>query len=141
MMKPHVLVVDDDPLSRKLVARRLEMLSAKTLEASDGAEALKLLNESPVDLLIVDLEMPGMDGYDLLGCVRAVKTMKHLPVVVLTARDDRASLERALSAGATSYLLKPLNWSIFGSHIAHLLAIAGYMRVPHPREALGRAAG
>ncbi|HEX4892251.1 MAG TPA: response regulator [Hyphomicrobiaceae bacterium] len=141
MIKPRVLVVDDDPLSRKLVARRLEMLSADILEASDGAEAFARLNDSLVDLLIVDLEMPGMDGYDLLGCVRAVEALKHLPIVVLTGRDDRASLERALSAGATSYLLKPLNWTAFGRHIAHLLSVAAYMRVPHRREGRGRAAG
>jgi CheY-like chemotaxis protein len=141
MIKPRVLVVDDDPLSRKLVARRLEILSAEILEASEGAEAFKLLNDNLVDLLLLDLEMPGMDGYDLLGCVRAVQALKHLPIVVLTGRDDRASLERALSAGATSYLLKPLNWTAFGSHIAHLLAVAAYMRVPHRRDGLGRATG
>jgi CheY-like chemotaxis protein len=124
MGRPSVLIADDDAFSRKIVASKLAALSADVLEAADGLEALHLLNRSRVDVLILDLEMPKLNGYDLLGCIRGMDQHKHLPVVVLTAKEDRGSLERALIAGATSFLLKPLNWAAFGGHIRHLLAIS-----------------
>jgi CheY-like chemotaxis protein len=128
MAKSRVLIVDDDQLSRRLVAAKITLLGGEVREATDGLEAFALLRAEAADLLILDLEMPRANGYDLLGCIRATPAWKHLPVVVLTGRDDRASLERALAAGATSFLVKPLNWIAFGEHIKHLLAVASMIR-------------
>ena len=129
LQRPRVLIVDDDALSRSIVAAKIAS-RAEVVEASDGREALVQL-QSAVDLVVLDLEMPNVDGYDLLGCIRGLPRLQHLPVVVLTAKEDRYSLEKALMYGATSFLLKPLNWTAFGTHITHLLEIAHMMRTVH----------
>lgn len=122
--KARVLVADDDALCRRTVATKLVRLQATVTEADDGYAAFELLRRQEFDLAIIDLEMPNMDGYELLGCIRGTVKLKHLPVVVLTSNDDRISLERALTAGATSFLIKPLNWLAFGAHLEHLLALS-----------------
>lgn len=124
MGKATVLVIDDDAFSRRVVASRIERLDAVVTEAEDGMTAFRLLHGQRFDLVILDLEMPNMNGYELLGCIRGAPSLKHLPVIVLTAKEDRTSLERALVSGATSYLVKPLNWTAFGAHITHLLQLA-----------------
>jgi CheY-like chemotaxis protein len=129
IMKPQtggarVLIVDDDAFSRTAVVKKVQQLRATTLEAEDGLQAFALLRQEPVDLAIIDLEMPVMNGHELLSCIRGAPKTKHLPVIVLTAADDRASLERALQCGATSLMIKPLNWAAFSSHIEHILFLS-----------------
>lgn len=121
---PRVLVADDDAMCRRAVAAKLHR-SATVVEVADGAEALSRLRLEHFDLAIIDLEMPALDGYGLLACVRAIPKIRHIPIVVLTGSEDRASLEKALMSGATSFLIKPLNWAAFGPHIEHLLALSG----------------
>lgn len=121
--RPLVLVVDDEPVARMVAADRLLVSGAEVVEASNGAEAMALLLARRFDLAIVDLDMPGLSGYDLIGCVRGHPRTRFLPVVVLTGNESIQALQRALSAGATSYLLKPLNWSAFGDHIQHILGL------------------
>ena len=120
----RVLIVDDDAFSRTAVAKKVQQLRATTLEAEDGLQAFALLRREQIDLAIIDLEMPVMNGLELLGCIRGAPRMKHLPVLVLTAAEDRASLERALQCGATSLMIKPLNWAAFSSHIEHILYLS-----------------
>jgi CheY-like chemotaxis protein len=120
----RVLIVDDDAFSRATVAKKVQQLRATTIEAEDGMQAFALLRQEPVDLAIIDLEMPVMNGHELLSCIRGAPRTKHLPVIVLTAADDRASLERALQCGATSLMIKPLNWAAFSSHIEHILFLS-----------------
>lgn len=127
MDKPHVIVVDDDAFSRNVVASQLERFDAVVIQAGDGVEALRLMQQQIFDLAIVDLEMPQVNGYDLLGCIRGSPRLRHMPVIVLTAHEDRTSLERALISGATSFLIKPLNWRAFGAHIRHLLLLSRNM--------------
>jgi diguanylate cyclase (GGDEF)-like protein len=123
MRRPSVLVVDDDAFSRAVVSRRVAKFS-DVVEAEDGIEALARLQKAVFDLAIVDLEMPNFNGLDLIKCVRGHPTLKHIPIIVLTGNETRTALEGALTAGATSFLLKPLNWSTFGDHISHVLDLA-----------------
>jgi CheY-like chemotaxis protein len=132
MYKPRVLIVDDDPFARVVVSKRIEQLGAEVVRAADGVEALDVLKSGTFDLAVVDLEMPRLDGYELLGCIRGLPVLKHLPVIVLTGRDDRASLERALTCGATSLLIKPLNWLAFSAHIEHLMHLSIAARQHNP---------
>ena len=129
MLKPQttgarVLIVDDDAFSRTTVAKKVQQLRATTVEAEDGLQAFSILRREQIDLAIIDLEMPVMNGLELLGCIRGAPRLKHLPVIVLTAAEDRASLERALQCGATSLMIKPLNWAAFSSHIEHILFLS-----------------
>lgn len=121
--KPRVLIVDDEPLSRTVVAMRIASLGADVIEADGGSRALELLLTEPYDAAILDLEMPGVDGYELLGCIRGHPRLRHMTLLVLSGQDDRISIQKALQAGATSYLLKPLNWTAFGEHIRFALGL------------------
>jgi len=123
MRSPSVLVVDDDAFSRAVVSRKVAKL-ADVVEAEDGFVALAHLQATVFDLAIIDLEMPNFNGLDLIKCVRGHPTLKHIPIIVLTGNETRAALEGALTAGATSFLLKPLNWGAFGEHIRHVLQLA-----------------
>lgn len=123
MNRPTVLVVDDDAFSRTVVSKKLKA-HAHVLEAEDGHDALDKLVGTRVDLAIVDLEMPRFNGLDLIKAMRAQPQLKHVPIIVLTANETRGGLESALMGGATSFLLKPLNWSVFGEHIRHVMELA-----------------
>ncbi|MDX2201629.1 MAG: EAL domain-containing protein [Hyphomicrobiaceae bacterium] len=123
MRKPAVLIVDDDPICRSIAARKLEAV-ADVEEAADGFDALAHLQTRTYDLAIIDLEMPLFDGFALMKAVRSHPTLKHMPMVVLTADETPNALELSLVAGATSFLVKPLNWKIFGPHIQHVLDLA-----------------
>lgn len=131
---PHVLVVDDEEITRSLVVSKVALLRVATLEAADGSEAWRVMLQRDISLAIVDLEMPNLDGVELLRCMRGHPRTRHIPVIVLTWRDDKSAIESALAAGATSYLTKPLNWALFGDHIRHVLGIL------HGPGAIGRPA-
>ena len=124
MSAATVLVVDDDRIMRRLLVSRLIDKDTNVIEAEDGHQAFMALQSQRVDLVIIDLEMPVMDGHQLLGVIRGYPKLRHLPVIVLTSKEDRASHERALSSGATSLLIKPLSWSVFGPHIRHILELS-----------------
>ncbi|NJO32447.1 MAG: diguanylate cyclase [Rhodospirillales bacterium] len=95
------------------------------VEAEDGQSAMSHLSTlGVVDLAIVDLEMPNINGVELIRQIRSHGALKHIPIIVLTANETRGGLENALTAGATSFLLKPLNWNAFGEHIRHILELA-----------------
>ena len=82
-------------------------LNLEFVEAASGLEAIEQLAISPIQLMVLDLNMPDMHGLEVLGFVRANQKFLQLPVVVLTTRDDEASREGAMQAGATRYLTKP----------------------------------
>jgi two-component system chemotaxis response regulator CheY len=104
---PHLLIVDDSQTIRRMVKVALAPLGLETLEAASGLEAIEQLAVAPVQLMILDLNMPDMHGLEVLGFVRAHQKFHHLPIVVLTTRDDGASRDAAMQAGATRYVTKP----------------------------------
>jgi CheY-like chemotaxis protein len=133
-----VLVVDDDPICRSLIGNHLGRLEATCVEANDGEEAWRELSRQPFDLAIVDLNMPNIDGFELISCIRGFPRTRHLPVVVITSRTDSPAIERALEAGATSFLTKPISWATFKAHLEYLLRLTGETR--RLRGALAQAA-
>ncbi len=133
--RPVVLVADDDPFSRAMAVSRLTALDVTIVEAENGEKAMQVLQERRIDLSIIDLEMPIIDGFMLLGCIRGHPRLKHIPVVVLTGREDREAMAQALSMGATSFLQKPLNWTAFGDHIRHLIELSSRELLPRKAEA------
>lgn len=124
----QVLVADDDPIQRSLVKQRLTRLNATTVEAEDGEAAWMLLLSQTFDLAIVDLSMPNLDGIALTQCIRGHPRTKNIPVIVITSRSDRESVDSAFAAGASSFLVKPVHWSTFGPHVEFLLRLAGAER-------------
>jgi two-component system chemotaxis response regulator CheY len=103
----HILIVDDSPTIRRMVRASLAPIGAEFIEASSGLEAIEQLALGPIQLMVLDLNMPDMHGLEVLGFVRANQKFQQLPILVLTTRDDPSSRTAAMQAGATNYLTKP----------------------------------
>ena len=104
-MTPQIMVVDDEAGVRELVCDALRIAGFETMQANDGMSALTALRTAKPDLLIIDINMPLMDGFDL---VERLRTQNDLtPVLMLSARIDRADITRGLSLGADDYVTKP----------------------------------
>jgi len=116
-----ILVVDDLPANRDLMARRLERSGFRVLTASSGPEALDVLKRVPVDLVLLDIMMPGMTGLDVLRTLRVARATATLPVVMVTAKTDSEDVVEALSLGANDYVTKPVDYPVALARIrAHL---------------------
>jgi len=104
-----VLVVDDSISVRKSLQHILENKKLKVYTAKDGAEALNMLEEKHVDIVVTDLEMPVMHGYELISRIRKDPRFKDLPIVVLTSRGTKKHEEKAIALGADGYIVKPFD--------------------------------
>ncbi len=104
-----LLVVDDDEANREMLFRRLTRLGHEVLTAENGRVALEILGSSPCDVMLLDLEMPEMDGEEVLGQLRADPIWRSLPVIVLSASDEIDQVVRCIEQGAEDYLSKPFN--------------------------------
>jgi serine phosphatase RsbU (regulator of sigma subunit) len=105
----HILVVDDNENNRDLLVRRLTRRGHTTATAENGVEALARLRERGFDLLVLDIMMPVMDGYEVLARLKADEALRHIPVIVVSALGELDSVVRCIELGAEDYLFKPLN--------------------------------
>ncbi len=103
----HLLLVDDNDMNRDMFSRRLERLGYRVTEAVDGRPALDAMRAIPFDLVLLDIMMPGMDGYAVLREMQADSVLSRVPVIVLSALDDMVSVVQAIELGADDYLPKP----------------------------------
>lgn len=103
----RALVVEDFETMRKAVTKVLGSLNMKVIEASNGIEALKVLDAEPVDLVFTDLVMPEMDGFELCEEIRRRPDIRNLPIIVISTHRDAHYIVRALRCGADDYLAKP----------------------------------
>jgi len=108
-VKKKILVVDDEPQIRKLLRARLEYHNYAVIEGEDGEEALKLLREEKPDLLILDVGMPKMDGYEVCRAIRKEEGISLIPIIVLTARSAGNDKMDSLNAGANTFIIKPFD--------------------------------
>jgi two-component system, OmpR family, KDP operon response regulator KdpE len=118
MRKKLILVVDDEPPIVRLVKAKLQVDGYAVISASRGEEALALLENDRPDLIILDLMMPGMDGFETLRHIRA---QSRVPVIFLTARAGDADKLRGLQSGADDYLTKPFNPDELAARVAAVL--------------------
>jgi diguanylate cyclase (GGDEF)-like protein len=111
MMETNILVIEDSEPVRREITQILKNYSLATYyhEAGDGIEALKLLLEIKMDLIICDVVMPRLDGFRFLSMVRAREELSSIPIIFLTARDDRNSKLQGLEQGASDYITKPFD--------------------------------
>ena len=116
-----ILVVDDDPVVCALICETLESDGFAVIEASDGVEGCRLYEEHRPDLLLVDIMMPRMDGYELCRELRSRPESAYVPILVVTSLDDLSSIARAYDAGATDFMSKPANWSILNYRVRYIL--------------------
>ncbi|MGZ5418303.1 MAG: response regulator [Nocardioides sp.] len=121
----RVLVVDDQPANIRLLEAILTPRGYDVLTASSGEEALKMIDETDVDLVLLDIVMPGLDGYEVCRRIRGQVETAYLPVVMVTASGDEQKL-KALEAGADDFLTKPINQSELLARVASLARIKRY---------------
>jgi diguanylate cyclase (GGDEF)-like protein/PAS domain S-box-containing protein len=120
----RILVVDDEQRNRRLLVGMLEAEGYAAPEAADGAQALELARQSPPDLILLDVMMPGMDGYEVARALKAdAAATKAIPVVMVTALDDRASRLRGLEAGAEEFVTKPVDRNELRIRVRNLLRL------------------
>jgi CheY-like chemotaxis protein len=129
----RVLFVDDDPILREFALVHLGTDKAEVKAVGDGDEALALLADWPADIVLLDLEMPRLDGFEVLRRLGEAGRLGDLPVIVVTGREDIAAIDRAYAAGATSFVSKPLNWRLLSYQIR-------YVRRAYQAEQTARAA-
>lgn len=104
--RKRLLIVEDSMTTRALMKSILEAAGYDVLSAVDGRSAWRMLNETPVDLVVSDIDMPNMDGFELTAAIRAAKNLAALPVVLVTARENDADKARGIEVGADAYLVK-----------------------------------
>jgi two-component system, chemotaxis family, chemotaxis protein CheY len=108
-MGKSILAVDDSATVRKFVSVALTMQGFGVVTACDGMDALEKLPSQQVDLVITDLNMPNMDGFELIKALRENPAYKDLPVIILTSLTDDVSKDRGAGLGVSSYLVKPFS--------------------------------
>jgi two-component system cell cycle response regulator DivK len=117
----RILVAEDRPASLELIRTVLESAGYEVLEAVDGQDALDKAGANSVDLVLLDLQMPKIDGFGVLSRLRSNPTLASVPIVALTASAMHGDRERALAAGFSSYIAKPIELSTLRSEIERLL--------------------
>jgi DNA-binding response OmpR family regulator len=117
----RILVVDDDPILREFASVYLATPYTSIDTACDGAEARTRLAGGSYDIVLLDIEMPKLDGLSLLQEIRSGEGLRHLPVIMLTGHDDIASIDRAYHIGANSFATKPVNWRQLSYQIRYVL--------------------
>src|SRR6267143_1743296 len=122
-MPARILVVDDDPLNVELLTIKLEREYYVVSTAADGFEALVKIEAEQPDILLLDVMMPALDGFDTCRRIRADPVMAHIPVVMVTALSDVADRVKGLEAGADDFLTKPINDLALKARVRSLLRL------------------
>jgi DNA-binding response OmpR family regulator len=117
-----ILIAEDECELRELISFTLEKSGYQVVEAADGAEAFHLARRDPPDLVLLDVRMPRMTGYDTCAAMRADKKLKDIPVIFLSAKGQDSEIQMGLQAGAQEYLVKPFSPELLVKRIKVLLA-------------------
>jgi DNA-binding response OmpR family regulator len=135
----RILFVDDDPILREFAAANLANNETLIEAVGDGEGALAAVEANPPDILVLDLELPDVDGFQVLQSLRADPAYRGLPVIVVTGREDVDGVERAFAVGATSFAVKPLNWRLLSQQLRYVhRAATNERRLFENRDATAR---
>jgi putative two-component system response regulator len=121
-----VLVTDDDPGIREVLSDILNAEGYHTLQSGGGMETLKLLSDNSVDVVLLDINMPGMDGLETTRRIKSDPSLKHIPVVIVTGQEDTASRLEALKLGADDFLTKPPHMAELSARVRSLVQVKAY---------------
>jgi len=124
MPKGMILVVDDSATVRHQVRVCLQQAGHTVIEADNGAVGLMKAKEHPIDMAIIDVNMPVMDGLEMLASLRTIPDKKHVPVFVLTTESSKDLVARAKKNGAEAWIVKPFKPDALARGVAHMLALA-----------------
>jgi two-component system, cell cycle sensor histidine kinase PleC len=122
-VRPLILVVDDDAVARFLYRQALEGEGFRVVDADDGIPALAIFQDCEPDLVLLDVLMPGMDGFATCAALRRLpkEIGAHVPVLIVTGLEDVDSIKLAYEAGATDFIGKPINWTILSHRVRYML--------------------
>src|SRR5215470_15466322 len=135
----RILVVDDDPILREFASVYLTTPMSTVALAPDASTALDLLAREQFDIALVDIDMPGMNGFELIECVRGQDKLRNLPIVMVTGREDITSIDRAYAVGATSFVTKPVNWRQLSHQLRYVIRATRQQSAPPPGQDNGSA--
>lgn len=109
-MSSKVLIVEDSPTTSAMITSAVEVIDGlEIFESKSGFEALKLLPHHPFNLIITDINMPDINGLELVSFVKKNQNYKHIPLIIITTEGSKRDKEKGLSLGANEYLVKPFN--------------------------------
>ena len=120
-MKEKILIVEDNPASLRLLRMALRAQDYILLEATDGEEALDIAMREKPDLIIMDIQLPKMNGLEVTGRLRQMPAFSHIPVIAITAYAMKGDKEKAIEAGCDAYLSKPIDTRQLPGVIAEML--------------------
>ncbi len=118
----RILVADDDPYSLKLLDFRLKSLGHETIFAVDGREALEIATKEKPDLVLLDIMMPVINGFQVLRKLKSQEETKNIPVIMLTAKVQEKDVVTGLEAGAVDYVTKPFSFAELSARVNRALA-------------------
>src|SRR5687767_14272464 len=133
-MQHTLLVVDDSEMNRDMLRRRLERKGYRVITAENGEQALELVAREPIDLVLLDVMMPGLNGLDVLRILRKTPAGKDLPVIMATAKSESTDIVEALDAGANDYVVKPLDVPVVIARVEAQLRTRAALRPPEPAD-------
>jgi diguanylate cyclase (GGDEF)-like protein len=116
-----VLVADDDPVMRLLMLEMLGHVGLDAVEAEDGIQAVACFQKMAPDLILLDVDMPNMDGFHACREIRRIETGAAVPIIMVTGGDDIEAVTHAYEVGATDFVSKPINWPILGHRVLYVL--------------------
>jgi signal transduction histidine kinase len=122
--RPIILIVDDDKMQRLSARGYLEAAGFSVIESCDGNDCIQQLHSLRPDLIILDVMMPDIDGFEVCRHIRSDPDLIHTPVLMITGMDDQDSIERAFEVGATDFLVKPLTWTLLAYRVKFMLRLS-----------------
>lgn len=117
----RILIADDDQIIRDTVELTMKAYGYEIVSVDDGMTAWNTVLAEPIDLVLMDLNMPGLDGYDFVARVRLNEDLANLPIVILSGATGDEACDRAFGLGATGYLMKPINWPLLAHTVWYVL--------------------
>jgi DNA-binding response OmpR family regulator len=123
-----ILAIDDDPLMQRVIEASLMKDNYRLIFASDGETGIKLAREHMPDLILLDVVMPGIDGFEVCVRIRKDDKLLYIPIIILTALDDRDSKIQGLEAGADDYICKPFDKLEFRARVKTVTRLNRYSR-------------
>jgi signal transduction histidine kinase len=139
-MNNKILIVDDDPLGVETLAAILDGQGYRIASASSGVDALKKADDLLPDLILLDVMMPGMDGFEVCRRIRATAKLAEVPIIILTALDDRSSRLRGIESGADDFLSKPVDRQELRLRVSTIVRLNRYRTLLTQREDLRQMA-
>jgi two-component system cell cycle response regulator DivK len=134
MSAAKILYIEDDFQNRVLVRRVLEAAGFATIEAENGPRGLQLAKEERPDLILMDINLPEMDGYEVTSRLKQIDTLAHIPIVAMTANVMKGDREKTLAAGCDGYIQKPIDVDLLPSQITQYLTAKDPGRASRPQR-------